>query len=469
MQSPRQRQAIHPVVRPIPSARPVERPDRPGIAELPFTVVVGAISMVLVGVPRYVQFGPMSLSGALTLLVASLTLCLLPASGINAALRPQPLGAAETARTSVPWPIWGFLLFLSVSLLMTTLIGGIASEPIQNASVYLSFIGAIAFAAAVKSSSLVLRGWDLMWNVSTWFAYLALAAAALGMTSVFSTRAMAIVGVVALAVVIPGTPRNSWMKFAPFAIVAATALSLSRTSTAVGLALLVFLVLRGKRAEGGKPGGRLFKAIFMLLAAAVSAYLLVVYYAPFRDRFLVGDNALKVGDLAISTMGRRRMWEMVLSNASDSWLLGHGVGTASQLINEYFPGLGHPHNEYLRLYFDFGIVGLALFVVGYLGLAWRVLRSARKTDHPLHWAAFIALFGIALVAITDNPFVYPFVMLPLGSLVGLSLGLTRFELSHRCRTVSSGQPAPTTDRSEMPVTQEFRQDAKPNPGHLTSP
>jgi O-antigen ligase len=219
------------------------------------------------------------------------------------------------------------------------------------------------------------------------------------------------------------------------------ALSLSRTSTLVGGVLLVFIVLRGKR------GRRLFKSLFMLLAAVLSLYMLVVHYAPFRDRFLVGDNALQVGGLEISTQGRAMLWKLLLSLSSDNWLLGQGIGSSGRLIAEYLPAgqsdsIGHPHNEYLRLYVEFGIVGLALFVVGYLALVWRIFRSAKRTDHPLHWAAFLALVGIGLSAITDNPFVYPFVMLPLGSLAGLSLALTRFELSdHPSALLQSEGPA----------------------------
>ena len=44
------------------------------------------------------------------------------------------------------------------------------------------------------------------------------------------------------------------------------------------------------------------------------------------------------------------------------------MGSASQLVGETFTGLDQPHNEYLRFYFDYGVVGLALFIAGYLSL-----------------------------------------------------------------------------------------------------
>lgn len=429
MSSHRQRQGVDALPDLTSTSDVSDQRGHPGIAELPFTVVVGAFWMVLVAAPRYIQLGPITMSGALTILVAALTLCMLPAYAVNAAIRTKVSGVGTSTRPRLPWAMWGFMLLLFGSFAITALSGAINTDSIQNASVYLSFVGAIVFAAAIDSPAVVLRGWELMRTISTWAAYLMLAMSALGLT-ILAERAMAMVGLIVLAVVIPGTPRNTWMKLAPYAAVAGMTLSLSRTSTVIGLAFLAFLVLRTQRANGGQGGGgRIFKAMLMSASVAASAFALVVYYTPFRDRFLVGDDALQVGDLNISTQGRARLWEVLLSNSSDGWLFGNGIGSASALIAERIPGQSHPHNEYLRLFFDFGFIGVSLFALGYLALMWRVFKNARRTDHPVHWAAFIALLGISLIAITDNPFVYPFVMLPLGSLVGLSLALAHFEYS----------------------------------------
>lgn len=437
MPSPSQRQVPQAVGASASSNVPVEIADRPSIGELPFTVAIGAFWIVLVDAPRLIQLGPVTLSGAFTLLVAALTLCLLPGYAVNSALRMQSPCAIEPPMSRIPWAMWAFLLLLAVSFTTTTFTSGITSEAIQNTCVYLTFVGAIGFASTSKSTAIVLRGWELMRTLFTCFAYFALAITVLEQVVapgsvdnsrfIFTPRSMAMVGLIALAVVIPGVPRNTWMKFAPFALVIAMALSLSRTSTVIGLALLVFFVLRDGRATYGKPGGRLFKGISVLVVVAVSVILLILYYAPFRDRFVGGDNAWDVGGVSISTQGRAKVWEFVLSNSYDHWLFGHGVGSASQLVSDNFR-LNHPHNEYIRLYYDFGFVGLSLFVVGFAGLGWLTYRNARRTDSPIHWAAFIALIGVSVVAITDNPFVYPFVMLPIGSLVGISIALSRFEL-----------------------------------------
>lgn len=411
------------------------------MSQLPITVVLGAFWIVVGDTLSQFELGPISLSGAITAVVAALTLLFLPSYAIQSAALTQQLGPGASAGARIPWPMWGFVLFVLLSFLFNAQNGAITSSAIQNACVYLSFVGSIAFAAMTGSSLLVLRGWDLMRSFSTWYAYIALALSLLTrgvgvvndrlLGALHSPRALAMIGLVALAAVIPGIPRNPWMKFAPFAIVAAMTFSLSRAATVIGLVSLIFLALRGKRLKHGQLTGFFLRAFAWLTMIALSSYWIIVHYAPFRDRFIAQHTTVRIGDLDFNTEGRANIWGLLLHEASDRWLLGHGVGSASQLVGETFTGLDQPHNEYLRFYFDYGVVGLALFIAGYLSLAWLTFRNARNTNHPLHWAAFIGLLNIALVAFTTNPFVFPWVMMSLGSLVGLSLALNRFELLER--------------------------------------
>lgn len=449
MPSLRQRQQTQAATRRTAPLGSFGHSERPSIADLPITLTIGAYWMLFPWALRQIQLGPTTASGVLTLLVAVLTLCLLPVYAVSSAGRERLPGTAKLEVTPIPWPMWAFVLVIPVGFATAAMNNAsITLDSIQNACVYVSFVGAIAFAAATKSPLLVTRGWDLMTTVSTWFAYVTFVLVALGLVP--NPRPMAIVGLIALAVVAPRPPKNYWMMFAPFVLVAGMALSLSRTSTAVGLFLLAFIVLRRQRGSG-KPARRISRALLMLVAAATSAYLLVVYYAPFRDRFLAGDNALLIGDVAISTQGRDKFWGLLLSESTNEWL-GHGIGAAAQAINEQFPRMNHPHNEYLRFLFDFGIIGASLFVAGYLILMWRVFRRARRTDHPLHWTALMALIGVGIVAITDNPFVYPFVMLPLGSLIGLSYALARFEPSSHGDVTANQKYSMSTRSAETVAT-----------------
>lgn len=104
-------------------------------------------------------------------------------------------------------------------------------------------------------------------------------------------------------------------------------------------------------------------------------------------------------------------------------MFGNGPGTASVLISASFRNISHPHNEYLRLFHDFGHVGAVLFVLGLLSLLWRTASRARHSSDPIHWSALLGILAVIAAAFTDNVIIYTFVMIPLGLLVGASLGL----------------------------------------------
>ena len=398
----------------------------PQSAQIPITVTISALWMMAAAAPSAVLIGPVSLSAIFTGLLVALILSWLPAYVLNPSTPAQFRGPVKQAGTRVPLTMWGFVLIATFgSVVIPSADYEFNVNSAQNVLVYWLFVGCIASASAAKSRSAVLAGWELMRTAATWAAYIFFAIAALRLQTALGVRTLAMGGIVVLALVVPGTPRNVWMKFAPFVVVAAMVLSLSRTATIIGCILLVFIVVREGKRSRVSYSSRRFKALSVLLVSVMSLGLLVFYYEPFRNRFLVGDNAFQVGDLSLSTMGRNKMWDLMLSDP-DMWMLGHGSGAAAQLIYEHL-GLVHPHNDYLRFYFDFGIIGLILFLVGYLTLATGIFRNARRTDHPLHWAAFIAMTGVGLLSVTDNCFVYGYVMAPLGSVIGLSLALSRFD------------------------------------------
>ncbi|HEY0375240.1 MAG TPA: hypothetical protein VGC94_10620, partial [Amnibacterium sp.] len=90
-----------------------------------------------------------------------------------------------------------------------------------------------------------------------------------------------------------------------------------------------------------------------------------------------------------------------------------------------FPNIGHPHNDYLRLWHDFGLLGVGLFALGLLILIVGAVRRALRTEpgsSAVHWSAALGLSAVAAAAATDNVFIYPFVMLPLAAVVGVSIG-----------------------------------------------
>jgi len=253
---------------------------------------------------------------------------------------------------------------------------------------------------------------------------------------------------------------DRWAFWAAVAIVGLVGLSLSRTAFVVGVLLFPLSFIRLQSVRGWLRAGVLGVGAVGLL------YTIVSHVGALRERFFEGDLSLKVGGIAINAMGRTAFWELTLASWRKSPIIGNGSGSAEELIEAYFPGLGHPHNDYLRILHDGGLVGLAIWLVGYLGLLWMTASAWSRSDpkrNPaarVHLAAFLSLAAVAAAMLTDNTMVYVFVMAPAGILVGASFGVSARDQRAAPASVEptpgppggEGGPAPGTDPDTAPPT-----------------
>lgn len=352
-----------------------------------------------------VPAGPVSVSGALTLAGALLCLFLVPVVFAGAK------GTESRMRGKVPIALALFILYALARLIVSP-----ETEGLQNVAVYTTFAVAIAATATQISSeaSLVLLRWMRYVAVISSIVFLVTFLAGV---QIYSERAFALTGLVFMAILIPHKPRNRLYAVAPFLVAGIIAFSLSRTATAIALVLLVFLSVRGKR------GYRMLFSGILAGSAVSLAYWLFTSYAPLRDRFIGGDNGASIGNIELNTSGRTRLWEITQQSAEQHSAFGGGPGSATALIKPMFRDISHPHNEYLRLFHDFGYVGATLFIIGMFMLLARVWRRALYSANPVHWTAVLGLLAVMAAALTDNVIIYPFVMVPLGVLIGASLGL----------------------------------------------
>lgn len=353
-----------------------------------------------------ISAGPLSLSGALTLAGAALCLVLAPMMGLA---RSQD--RREQVHKAVPLALTLFVLYALGRLLITP-----SSEGLQNVAVYTTFVLAVGL-TSIRITS------EASVGVLRWMRYIAVIVTLVFLVTflagveVYGERAFALTGLIFLAVLIPHKPRNRFYRLAPFLVAGVIALSLSRTATAIALVMLIFLSVRGKK------GFRFLASLVFGVLAAALAYWLINYYAPLRDRFIGGDAGASLGNVEVNTSGRTVLWDMTLRSAEQDPLFGNGPGTATAMISASFRNISHPHNEYLRLFHDFGYVGAILFVLGTLTLLFRTLRRVQHSDNPIHWAASLGIMALFGAALTDNVIIYPFFMVPLGVIVGASIGL----------------------------------------------
>ncbi|MGJ4844450.1 O-antigen ligase family protein [Leifsonia sp. Le1] len=366
---------------------------------LPIIVGVAAGFMLVVDRFSMIRFGTFSMGAAVTILVA----------GSLLALSPLVLGAGMPR--VIPMPMTIFFAYSVMRLALQPSIDGV-----QNVAILLIVGLGVSFSA---------RGWtheraglsvSVLAGCGIVISGLALVQAATGAV-IYGTRSFALSALVALAAAIAVPSGRLLARVAPIVIVAAIVASLSRTASIIAVLLLAGLVVRLPR------GRRTVLALGGLALAAGGAWTLITTFPPLRDRFLGGDQAAEFGGLAINTSGRSALWEALMDSAMTTPVFGQGPGSAAGLVEARFYPILLPHNEYIRLFHDLGIVGLALFAFGCIALIGRIAVRAARTDHPIHWAALLAMIAVLTAAATDNVFLYPFVMVPLAVLVGFSLGM----------------------------------------------
>jgi O-antigen ligase len=215
--------------------------------------------------------------------------------------------------------------------------------------------------------------------------------------------------------------------------VTAIGLSLSRTAAAVAIFYVVMALMLQMRFS---PRLLLLKVPAGVLAA-VASLALVFNTGAMEARLFGGDTSLQLGGIGINMSGRLSMWPVIVDSALRSPVIGSGLGSSQEAVR-VLDYIGHPHNDYLRLWHDLGHIGLILLLVTVCGWltrlrrCWRASERRRRPRAPMEMAAFLALLGLVLTAFTDNAIIYPFVMGPLGVLVGAGLGVG-VQRSNACR------------------------------------
>lgn len=368
----------------------------------------------LVDIPANYAVGPVSILGILTILYMLL-------AWLGCFVRP-----VFTRSTLVA--VWSLVTFVGWGL-FTCLWHTPTKEGIQNLVVIVAFVGLILLSARTSRNSPVSR---LLEKRLAWVTWIAVALLGVSIISsprgaksfLVGHRTSALFVLFGIAYYLAqwryGLRRGIW-----YAVVISAVIFASMSRVAMVIALTLFVLAQFSRTSLVRWVRMGLLAILML----VVLYLVVTRIDPLRARFFGGDRAFQVGSLTLNTSGRTKFWSTVVDSFVESPWIGKGAGTAQLLITaQYSQYVEHPHNDYLRLLHDYGLVGLGLWLLGIGSLAWVTMRAWMKNDrkHPaeaqLHMTALLSLVAISLAMITDNAVIYVFLMAPLAVIVGASLG-----------------------------------------------
>ena len=109
-----------------------------------------------------------------------------------------------------------------------------------------------------------------------------------------------------------------------------------------------------------------------------------------------------------ATSGRKRIYTALLDGLDEAYWLGHGANT-TEAISLAYSEVAHPHNDWLRLRYEYGLLGMLLFVLTMLGQMGHALWRLRRM--PLEAAIFLwvgagAFLPMALFMFSDNVILY---------------------------------------------------------------
>lgn len=229
---------------------------------------------------------------------------------------------------------------------------------------------------------------------------------------------LALVGMMAAAALALRRPGMTFAVLGDFGIILATG---TRGSALAALAVLGAFAVVTLRARAFLRWRRFAMAGIVLAVGLLAATAVATVFRARTEAVNPADLRASVEvprwmtRMSVNTSGRLGAWVFFFDIASADVPFGRGLGASTianqaQVVDRAFRV---PHNEYLRVLVDAGLVGLLIGVAGYALVFRRVVRGSPPALRIISWAVIVAF---ALDAVVANPlatqqFSVPFWML----------------------------------------------------------
>lgn len=131
-----------------------------------------------------------------------------------------------------------------------------------------------------------------------------------------------------------------------------------------------------------------------------------------KKMFFSGQGTLT--DLSLDnpdfrTTGRTTMWDAMIPEIEKNPLLGHGANATEPLVSLLTGGLVHPHNDWLRLLYDYGYVGTLIFIFCLIVQVLHALARAKRSssaEKTIFYAGASSFLVFIVFMFTDNIVLY---------------------------------------------------------------
>jgi O-antigen ligase len=110
-----------------------------------------------------------------------------------------------------------------------------------------------------------------------------------------------------------------------------------------------------------------------------------------------------------ATSGRKALWDKLEAEIDKKPYFGHGANTSEPIVSMLTGGLTHPHNDWLRLLYDYGYFGTIIFVFCVISQVLHILKRARSATGEtkiLFYAAASTFISFVLFMFSDNIILY---------------------------------------------------------------
>jgi len=152
----------------------------------------------------------------------------------------------------------------------------------------------------------------------------------------------------------------------------------------------------------------------VLSLALIGAGGLLIFFTPRMQTRMFYSGSGTILEMSFdnpnfATGGRSTMWPEFAQEIEKKPWLGHGANASERFAMVLAEGIEHPHNDWLRLLYDYGYVGAALFGLTLLAQvfhAFRAARGARGLTKVLFVCAVSSFFVLSVFMLTDNIVLY---------------------------------------------------------------
>ncbi len=110
-----------------------------------------------------------------------------------------------------------------------------------------------------------------------------------------------------------------------------------------------------------------------------------------------------------ATSGRNFIWKNMQMEITKQPWFGHGANSSESFVARITGGLTHPHNDWLRLRYDYGYLGTIIFSICMLCQMAHLIEKGRQTSGQtriLFFAAASSFIAFSLFMFTDNIILY---------------------------------------------------------------